>query len=241
MRIALVDDDIAQLELLSNLIANELSSLGDLTHSITEYHSGEDFISDWHPDKFDLIILDIFMGKLTGVDVAYEIRKSDEHVNIAFCTSSNEFASESFEVGAKYYLRKPITAESVSKIFSRLNLGAIENMKHIKLPDGHSIRLRSILYTEYANHVVTIFLDNEKPHRLRTSQTEIETLLCKSGDFISPYKGITVNLYAIETLTDSSITLKNGETLPLTRRKVKEVKDAYKLFRYRILRNEVNC
>lgn len=50
------------------------------------------------------------MDKLTGVDVARKIRERDSNVKIVFSTTSNEFASESYEVNACYYLRKSIWA-----------------------------------------------------------------------------------------------------------------------------------
>ena len=39
-------------------------------------------------------------GELTGIDVARLIREKDKEVKLVFCTSSNEFAGESYEVNA---------------------------------------------------------------------------------------------------------------------------------------------
>lgn len=239
MRIALVDDDLTQTEQLSGMISEELNTMGDHTHSITAFESGEAFLAAWQPGDFDLIVLDIYMGALTGIDVAYRIRQADDHVHLAFCTSSNEFASESYEVGAQHYLRKPVTAAAVTRLFKRLNLDAMEMTRSVRLPDGHKVMLRKILYTEYANHAVTIYTSCEPPYRLRISQTELEALLFPCGYFCSPHKGLTVNFHAIETLTDSTIILSSGISLPLSRRKAKDVKDAYKKFRFDQMRKEV--
>ena len=94
MRIAIVDDDIQMCEQLSTLL-NEF--LGD-SSEISDYRSGEEFLTAWETADFDLIILDIFMDKLTGVDVARKIRERDSNVKIVFSTTSNEFVSESYEV-----------------------------------------------------------------------------------------------------------------------------------------------
>lgn len=96
MRIAIVDDDIQMCEQLRTLL-NEF--LGD-SSEISDYRSGEEFLTAWETADFDLIILDIFMDKLTGVDVARKIRERDSNVKIVFSTTSNEFASESYEVNA---------------------------------------------------------------------------------------------------------------------------------------------
>ncbi len=238
MRIALVDDDKAQIELLKKCIGNELLSLGDKGYKISEFESGESFIASFEEGLYDLIVLDIYMGELTGMDVAYRIRSVDENVIIAFCTSSNEFASESYEVNAKHYLRKPITEESVSKMFRRFDLDLIEKNRVVKLPDGKSVMLRKILYTEYNNHSVNIYISGEPCHRIRISQGDLEELLLAHGHFCSPYKGTVVNFYAIDFLTDDSVKLLDGTALPLTRRRQKEFKDAYTRFRFNRMRKE---
>lgn len=240
MRVALVDDDKEQIEYLAELVSTELSSIGDTEHKITTYSSGEVFLNEWNEEEFDLIVLDIFMESLTGIDVARRIRETDENVRIAFCTSSNEFASESYEVNAAYYLQKPITADSVKIMFKRLNLEIIDYTRTIKLSDGHTLMLRNILYTEYNNHVVTIHIKDEEPYKLRTSQGEMEALLFPHGYFYSPFKGIIVNFYEIEKLTEDSFILKDGKAQPISRRKYKEAKDAYTKFRFNKIRKEVD-
>ena len=239
MRIAIVDDDEFQLELLYRLTDMEIASFGNGRHTIARYNSGEAFLEKWQPGKYDLIILDILMHGLTGVDVAYKIREADEHVRIAFCTSSNEFASESYDVGAQHYLLKPITKDGIAKMFKRLNLDDMEQTRIIRLPDGHSVILRNILYTEYSNHVVTFYIKNEEPYRLRITQTETEAMLLPHGYFISPYKGITVNLYAVESFNDDMLKLCDGTSLMVTRRKLKEVTEAYKSFRLKQAKKEI--
>ena len=62
---------------------------------------------------YDLVVLDIFMGKMTGIEVAEKLRETDKSVHIAFGTSSNEFASESYDLNACYYLCKPFQADKV--------------------------------------------------------------------------------------------------------------------------------
>lgn len=71
-----------------------------------EYKSGEDFLLDYEPKKYDIIVLDIEMDRLSGLDVAKQIRKSDSTVIIAFLTSHQEFAVDGYEVNAYRYLLK---------------------------------------------------------------------------------------------------------------------------------------
>lgn len=239
MRIALVDDDKAQLELLCRLINKELDTLGDVNHKIYTFDSGESFLKDFATGSYDLVVLDIYMGELTGIEAAYRVRELDEHVLLAFCTSSNEYASESYEVGAKHYLRKPITEDGINRMFRRLDLETIEKTRIVKLPDGKNLTLRKILYTEYSNHAVTVHLQGGESHRLRTSQGAVDALLMEHGYFHSPYKGITVSFFAVDTILNDSVKLTDGTVLPITRRREKEFKTAYTKFRFDRMRKEV--
>ncbi len=239
MRIALVDDDADLIEVLKGYIEEALSILGDAGYRITTFASGEAFLETFSENQYDLIVLDIFMGKLTGIEVAYRIREKDTHVMLAFCTSSNEYASESYDVGACNYLRKPISRQSIAGMFRRMDLETIERNRAVKLPDGKNVVLQKILYTEYENHVVSVYLKDAAAHRLRTSHAEIETLLMANGEFFSPYKGILVNLRAVESVSEDSCRLVDNTVLPITRRRQKEFKDAYNRFRFQLMRKEV--
>lgn len=66
------------------------------------------------------------MDKLTGMEVAREIRKTDNNVKIVFSTSGNEFASESYEVNARYYLHKPFGIERVKAMLDRIDITGLE-------------------------------------------------------------------------------------------------------------------
>ena len=232
MRIAIVDDDIQMHDRLHAYL-NEL--LGD-SSEIIGFPSGEEFLFAWKPGAFDLIILDIFMDRLTGMDVAREIRKTDWDVRIVFSTTSNEFASESYEVNACYYLHKPFGRDRVKAMLDRIDLAEIEKMRTAKLPDGTSVRLRNIIYVDFASHRVTLHCKHNDDTVVRASLSEIEPLLCAYPYFFSPSKGIIVNFYEVTAQTGDTFTMSDGRSIPISRRKAKEVLEAYSTFRFEMLR-----
>ena len=230
MRIALIDDDSTQISLLSEMILTELSSIGCPDYKIDAYPSGESFLGRERTEIYDVIILDIFMNGLSGIELARKIRQSDDTVHLIFCSASNEFASESYEVNADYYLRKPLTQENVSAMFRRLNLKRMELSQTMILPNGYSVRLRQILYTNYFNHVVTFYFKTEDSYSLRISQAELEDLLLPYGYFFSPIKGMIINLHEVVKLTKDSFPMSNGKMIHITRRKYKEARETYNRF-----------
>ena len=237
MNIALIDDDKDQLDLLHKVISEELSLIPNTR--IQTFLSAEDFLSVWEAGRFDLIVLDIFMSGMMGVDLARTIRETDETVRLAFCTSSNEFAAESYEVNAQYYLHKPITEDGILSMLKRMNIDRIEASRKITLPGGDALAAKNIIYTEYHNHIIYIYQKEGKVTKSRMSQNEMEALLLPFGYFCSPAKGIIVNFHEVEDFSDSSLTVSGGAILPISRRKTKEVKDAFaKFYMIKMLKSE---
>ena len=232
LKIAIIDDDIQMYDHLRTYL-NEL--LG-MPSKISYFPNGEAFLNVWKPELFDLIILDIFMAELTGMDVARKIRETDQNVKIVFSTASNEFASESYEVNACYYLHKPFGCDRVKAMLDRLNLDEIEKIRTVKLPDGTSAVLRNIIYVDVASHRVTLHCKHNKNVIVRSSFSEIEPLLCAYPYFFSPTKGVLVNFYEVTAQNESTFKMCDGSMIPISRRKAKEVLDAYSAFLFDQLR-----
>ena len=226
MRIAIVDDDIQTYARLQGYFGELLDASAELTY----FKSGEDFLRVWHPGAFALVVLDIFMEKRTGMDVAREIRKADSDVRIAFATTSNEFASESYEVNACYYLHKPFGKEQVKAMLDRVDMAQMERLRTVQLPDGKSVVLRSILYADYAAHYTTLHNKYGKNIILRASFSQMETLLCAYPYFFSPTKGVIVNFHEVTAQNADTFTMSDGSRIPISRRKAKEVMEAYSSF-----------
>ena len=232
MKIAIVDDDRQSYERLRGYF-DEL--LGPAAQTVY-YPSAEAFLDAWEPGGFDLLIFDIFMGRLTGMDAAREVRKTDRSVKLVFSTSSNEFASESYEVDACYYLHKPFGIDRVRAMLDRLNLAELEKQRTARLPDGSSVVLRNIIYADFAAHRVTLHCKGGADTALRMNFSEIEPILCAYPYFFSPSKGMLVNFYEVAAQTGDTFRMSDGSIVPISRRKAKEVLDAYSSFLFEQLR-----
>ena len=222
MRIAIVDDDIQMCEQLSTLL-NEF--LGD-SSEISDYRSGEEFLTAWETADFDLIILDIFMDKLTGVDVARKIRERDSNVKIVFSTTSNEFASESYEVRAEDYLIKPFDGQRMNKIIDRF-FRKNKEVKILEFPNGRKVSVNSIVYTSFSGHYVTVFMKDGEKVQIRCTQKNFEKIIGPYPQLISSFKGVIVNLEQVDGIEEDRFRMKDCEFVPISRRKYGEVKKQY--------------
>ena len=235
MRVALVDDTQEERQILSAILDEELPQA-----DVSTFSDGESFLKDWENNTYDLILLDIYMDEMLGVDVARKVRETDLDVRIVFCTTSNEFASESYEVGANYYLQKPVSANSFQRMLKMIRLDDYEINRFITLPDGQKIVLRNITYTEYYNHSIIIHSKKRADLQTRMSQTEWEKLLSDYKFLYSCSKGLVVNFYEVEKAEANLFLLKDGTQVPISRRKSKEALESYAHFRFEEMRKGGN-
>ncbi len=240
MRIALVDDEKLQLNTTYTKLTSALNTLGIVVQRIDCFSSGEEFLKSWSKGDYDIILLDIYMGEQDGVSVARTIRETDTDVILAFCTTSNEFASESYEVEARYYLQKPVSEEKLAIMLKRLNLTKVEKNRAIYLPDGYRCLLKHILYTEYSNHTVTFHIKDSNPHSVYMNHSDAEAILLHYKQFHSINKGCIVNFAMVDKLDSNAFCMQNREILPISRRRYKEVHDAYTRYHFEALDEEVS-
>lgn len=239
MRIAIVDDEQDELDCLSRRLEHQLSLLGYTENVIHCYRSAEEFLAAWRPGGYDLILLDIYMEGMPGIEAALRIRERDADCRLVFCTSSNDFASESYEVGAHYYLLKPFSDRDIMNMLRKLNLESYEFSRFLTLPDGKRIFPRNIIYTEYHNHVVTIHTKRDGQVRTRISQTAFQGLLLGYPYFCCCSKGILINFHEVAAQGRAMFTMSDGSTVAVSRRKEKEVQEAYATFLFERMRKEM--
>ncbi len=232
MNIAIVDDQIIDIKLLSKYLSSFAEEKGLPAPDIFTFNSADVFLNNFTEGSYNLIFLDINMSGMNGIDLAREIRKTDTQCKIIFATSSNEYATESYEVGASFYLLKPYTFESFSKILQLVIPRDILNRQAILLPDGQKFIPSSIIYTEYYNHKITIYLKYNEILYSRLSQADFEDLVKDYNYLVSINRGIMINLKEMKKYNDSNAIMSNGSSLPISRGKEKALKQAvenYKL------------
>jgi len=105
-RILVVDDDILVVEALKEL----LTSSG---YEVRVATRGQEALEILDQERFDLLILDVVMPKMTGFDLCREVRKRDDEmsaVKIIMLTAKTEARDLQSEerCGCELYLTKPI-------------------------------------------------------------------------------------------------------------------------------------
>ena len=73
--------------------------------------------------RFDVYILDVVMPDMNGIHLARLLRGMDGAGRIIFLTSSRDYAVDSYEVGAFYYLMKPVQREKLFALLDEIDTG----------------------------------------------------------------------------------------------------------------------
>ena len=113
-KILVVDDDILVLEALEEL----LKSAG---YEVRVATRGQEALEILERERFDLLILDVVMPKMTGFDVCCEVRKRDDTmstVKIIMLTAKTDARSDEIreECGCDLYLTKPIDPDKLMEL-----------------------------------------------------------------------------------------------------------------------------
>lgn len=91
-------------------------------YEITTAVNGEDGIEKFKEDSFDVILLDMKLPGIDGIDVLKEIKDLDKTANIIIITGfgSVDNAVETMKLGAIDYLRKPFTPDEIKEIVTNV-------------------------------------------------------------------------------------------------------------------------
>ncbi len=223
MRVAICDDENTQLSITKTSIENAYKSL-DLI--VDTYTSGDKLLKVVDAVYYDLIILDIEMPGLNGIDTAKKLRKIEDKTAIVFLTSHVEYALEGYEVNALRYLTKPANPEKLSEIITYL-LEQKKKDKRILLRNSEDVEMvcvADIYYMEAQDQMIRV-VTAKGEYRNRYNLGDYETELGAYG-FFRIHRGYLINLGHVLRLTGREIVMEDSAAIPISRTKEKALKNA---------------
>lgn len=154
IQIAIIEDDASYQELLKTYVQHYFESQGDSIR-ISLFSDGADFLED-RGIRPDLILLDIDMPRINGLDTARQIRSYDDKVLIIFVTNLIQCALEGYAVDAMDFIVKPVSQAACAQSLSRARKKLLQNRDHhIRLSCQKNtviLNVHDILYAETQNH-----------------------------------------------------------------------------------------
>lgn len=229
MRIAIVDDEQAFLLNLKNMISKSYPEPDKL--NISEFGSGEEFLNNFKKNMYDVIILDIEMKELNGLETAEKIRSADSFVIIVFLTSHQEFALQGYEVNAFRYMLKsqpePMYRRQLNSIFNEYHQTHMTFLVQTK-NTMHNILISDIVFFEVFKRMIVLHATAETYEFYgKLSEIEKDERLI---NFVKPHKSYYVNLAFIDNLEHDSVVMKTKDKIPLSRKLKQSVTDKFLTF-----------
>lgn len=234
MRIAIIDDEKPARSELKFLM---LQCLPDA--EITEISSGEEALEIFSKLAFDLLLIDINLGDISGTILASTVHKLMPEAEIVFATAYNTYAEKAFEVDALYYLLKPFSEDKVRQMVERYkgkrkSLPEVPSISFSKIPlniDKKTIMMEisDVVYIESQNRVCLIHTINGDYQDNNTLNYFEERLLSKG--FFRIQKSYLVNLNQVKEMYpwfNGTYCVKmagyKNDALPVSRKKIKQLK-----------------
>jgi DNA-binding LytR/AlgR family response regulator len=184
-------------------------------------------------ERFDILLLDIYMPDMTGMELARFLRECNAECQIIFLTTSLAHAVEAFSLHAAHYLVKPFTVDQFEDAINKA-ISAVEKSKKtlmtLKTLEGiKKIKLEDLLFAETDRHIQHIHLADEKSQsvQVRITATALFELLSIDSRFFKCGSTYIVNLEKVEEVTTRYIKFDNGKQIPMQRRQYKELLDRY--------------
>jgi DNA-binding LytR/AlgR family response regulator len=186
---------------------------------------------------YDIYLLGVSMHGSSGIEFGRMIHTRYPNAPLIYLTRSKSHALEAFSVNALRYILKPVDyMEFVSALdFAYIVHRAVpRNMVTVRLPGAvTNLSEDDVVYIE--NNVRSmkyVMKDGEIVNgtRRNISFENFFAPLLSSGKFVQPHKSFIVNLNYISALRTSSIRLSTGVNIPISRRHINEVHEAYEKF-----------
>lgn len=237
LNICLCDDDVNVLNYYSSRIS-DLSDKENYAFKIETFRSGESLIFELedNPNRFNIIIIDILMKNINGIEATKILRKYGYSGIIIFLTSSKEFALDSFRVEPLNYILKNDSDDRFNNIFlkaaEQVYKNSNKNIIILSKPQSKVINLDTIIYMESLNKKVILHKISGEADEVNCVFKDIYEKVREHG-FIRCHKSYIVNIKYVKTFNKLECRLQRDFIIPIGRKYSKD-------FRRILLENEFN-
>lgn len=218
MRIIICDDEKKICDALSEKVCDLFPDA-----EVTVYTSGSELLDA--KELPDILLLDIKMPDMGGMEVARILRDRDWRGILIFVTGEEDKVFDSFDLHAFHFLVKPVSEEKLKSVLEdakeesdreKRNCAGCEKFIDIQTGTSHiRIRLSRLFYAEVYDRKIILHMKKETIEYYGQLSALQELV---GNDFHRIHRSYLVNLRYIERYDRSSVTLTNGDNIPIARR-----------------------
>lgn len=203
-------------------------------NEITTYTQSQNLLYDISDDSFfyDLILLDIEMPEINGMEISKQIKAYLPDVRIIFVTSHTEYAIDAFELSIfRYVPKNDLGTKLATAITDAARLIELEYGQEYVIQTAN--RMEKIPYKEIfyirRDGKNAVIISGYGISKVRKSLQRVFEEL-DAPEFIYIDRGYIVNIIQIMKVSNATAYLKNGEQLPISRSHLQDVKQKINQF-----------
>lgn len=187
---------------------------------------------------YDLLLLDVFLPGIDGVETARQARALQSTVALAFLTTSQEHAIDAYALDALHYLVKPVDALQMQTLFARYAERARRPAKRVVIQSNgrtYHFQVQQLRRIQSRNKNVELYLAGDSaPVQLTATFSSIEEQL-DPAQFLKLSRGYIVNMDDILFMDRDRCRLKDGSEVLLSRRDRDAIYRRYNDFLFRTM------
>ncbi len=235
LRIAVCDDDAAELARSETLLKEFCTRRPELAAQVTVFRDAQGLLDALNQGKgFDLYLLDVLMPGKNGIEAGKELRRLGQEGEIIYLTTSPDYAVDSYQTQAFYYLLKPVARDQLFAVLDRAAdaLGKRKDQTAIVSTAAglRSIPLSDILYVERVDRSMRYYLAGGEAvdsRTLRGSFREGTAPLLEDSRFFLCGASFVLGLHHVKSVERSRAMLDTGAWVPVSQTACGELKQAW--------------
>ncbi|MCI6767966.1 LytR/AlgR family response regulator transcription factor [Porcincola intestinalis] len=234
LKIAVCEDEPEEYEKLKRLLDESGREV-----EIDYFPEGSALLKSFYAGKYDLVLLDIYMKGMGGIETVAGIRQTDEEVPVAYLTGSEDFALEAYHYHVLRYLVKPPKKEEVEELLSMAEKMR-EHLPSLTIrTDGRErkVPLRQVRYIEQNNRNLNYYLTGGEELTSRGRLDEVEQSVPRPP-FYRCHKSFLVNLAHVKDFDEdlNVFEMSEGGVVYVRRQSTREAVRAFRGFMFAQLR-----
>lgn len=238
MYIAVIDDQKEVREGLRGQI-REYAAIHGQDLSVRVFPSGESFLTDFRPNLYVAVFMDIYMDGMSGIEAGLNLRETDNQVALVFLTSSPDHMGDAFRCHAYDYLLKPTNRERVFGVLDgilRLRTEVCERLPIRTDGRDYLLAMPDIVSVVAQGHYTQIRMRDGKSYLPLMSFTSAKEHLAHDPRFVTLVRGVMVNLDYVVGFQDGQCRLSDRTTLPVNIRSQNVVETLWETYKFNRVR-----
>ena len=216
-KLAICDDEKSSAAEAAELLEKYKAAHDGLDFDVDVFYTSLDLLGAMEKNVYDIFLLDIYIDKINGIELAETIMKNNENAHIIFMTSSNAFYKDAFRVHAAHYLEKPILQDEFFEAMDRVCTEE-EDEHYLTFRESgevHKVLVDDILYVESEDHYKRIVTHNDS-FLIRSTMQALQENLDYPHFYAVGVKSI-INLKRVLKITKDSVFMENGKEFSVPR------------------------